>query len=165
MRWGCLLNKILVANRGEIAVRIIRTAREMGVATVAVYSDADRNALHVQLADEAFRIGPAAPAQSYLDAEKLVECARSSGADAIHTGYGFLAENAAFARRVVEAGLIWIGPHADAIDAMGDKLRARQAMQRAGVPFVPGGTTPIENASEARAAAKQYGLPLALKAA
>jgi acetyl-CoA/propionyl-CoA carboxylase biotin carboxyl carrier protein len=160
-----LLNRILIANRGEIAVRVIRTAREMGIATVAVYSDADQHALHVQLADEAYRLGPAAPAQSYLDAEKLIECARSSGAEGIHPGYGFLAENAAFARHVVEAGLIWIGPHADAIDAMGDKLRARRAMEAAGVPFVPGGTEPIENVAEAREAARQYGLPLALKAA
>lgn len=164
-RWDCLLNRILVANRGEIAVRVIRTAREMGIQTVAVYSDADQNALHVRLADEAHRVGPAAPAQSYLDAEKLVACAIASNADAIHPGYGFLAENAAFARRVVEAGLIWIGPHADAIDAMGDKLRARRTMEAAGVPLVPGGTTPIGNLAEAREAAKQYGLPLVLKAA
>jgi len=164
-RWDCLLNKILIANRGEIAVRVIRTAREMGIRTVAVYSDADQHALHVKLADEAHRLGPAAPAQSYLDAEKLIACARDSGADAIHPGYGFLAENAAFARRVVETGLIWIGPHADAIDAMGDKLRARRAMEAAGVPFVPGGTSSIENVAEARKAAQRYGLPLALKAA
>ncbi|HMF27726.1 MAG TPA: acetyl-CoA carboxylase biotin carboxylase subunit [Candidatus Cybelea sp.] len=160
-----MLNKILVANRGEIAVRVIRTAREMGISTVAVYSDADRNALHVKLADEALRLGPAAPAQSYLDADRLIDCARSSGADAIHPGYGFLAENASFARRVVKAGLIWIGPHADAIDAMGDKLRARRAMQEAGVPFVPGGTEPIQDVAAAREAAREYGLPLALKAA
>ena len=159
------IKKILIANRGEIAVRVIRTAREMRIATVAVYSDADQNALHVQLADEALRLGPAPPAQSYLDAEKLIECARRTGADAIHPGYGFLAENAAFARRVAEAGLIWIGPHAGAIDAMGDKLRARRAMEAAGVPFVPGGTTPIESVEEAREAAREYGLPLALKAA
>ena len=158
------IHKILIANRGEIAVRIIRTAREMGIATVAVYSDADRGALHVELADEAHPIGPAAPSQSYLDAEKLIECARRSQADAIHPGYGFLAENAAFARRVVEAGLTWIGPHPGAIDAMGDKLRARKAMERAGVPFVPGGTEPIADAAAAHAAAKRYGLPLALKA-
>ncbi|HEY1867197.1 MAG TPA: acetyl-CoA carboxylase biotin carboxylase subunit [Candidatus Cybelea sp.] len=155
----------MVANRGEIAIRVIRTAREMGIATVAVYSDADRDALHVKLADEAHRLGPAAPAQSYLDGNKLIDCARNSGADAIHPGYGFLAENAAFARCVMEAGLTWIGPHAGAIDAMGDKLRARRAMQEAGVPIVPGGTEPIQNVAAAREAAHEYGLPLALKAA
>ncbi len=160
-----IFSKILVANRGEIAVRIIRTAREMGIATVAVYSDADRNALHVQLADESYRLGPAAPAQSYLDAEKLVDCARRSGAQAIHPGYGFLAENAAFARSVVAGGLTWIGPHADAIDAMGDKLRARVLMQQANVPVVPGAIEEIADVRAARRAAEAYGLPLALKAA
>ncbi len=156
--------KILIANRGEIAVRIIRTAREMDIATVAVYSEIDRDALHVRMAGEAYLLGPAAPSQSYLDGEKLIEVALRSGAEAIHPGYGFLAENSAFARRVVEAGLVWIGPHPDAIDAMGDKLRARQAMLRAGVPLVPGGTEPVEDAAAARDAAAQFGLPLALKA-
>ncbi|MGB6517500.1 MAG: acetyl-CoA carboxylase biotin carboxylase subunit [Candidatus Cybelea sp.] len=160
-----MFKKLLVANRGEIAVRIIRTAREMGIATVAVYSDADRDALHVELADEAYRIGPAAAAQSYLDSEKLIDCARSSQAEAIHPGYGFLAENAGFARRVVAEGLVWVGPHADAIDAMGDKLRARRAMHGAHVPFVPGSTEAIADIAAARAAAREYGLPLALKAA
>ncbi len=159
------IRKILIANRGEIAVRIVRTAREMGIVSVAVYSDADRDALHVELADESYRLGPASPAQSYLDAEKLVECAERAGADAIHPGYGFLAENAAFARHVVAAGLTWIGPHADAIDAMGDKLRARRAMQEAGVPLVPGATVALTGVAAARDAAKEYGLPLALKAA
>jgi len=110
----------------------------MGIASVAVYSDADREALHVEFADEAYRLGPAAPAQSYLDVERVIGSAKRAGADAIHPGNGFLAENADFARRVVAEGLIWIGPHADAIDAMGDKLRARRTMQEAGVPFVPG---------------------------
>jgi acetyl-CoA/propionyl-CoA carboxylase, biotin carboxylase, biotin carboxyl carrier protein len=160
-----VFKKILVANRGEIAVRIIRTAREMGIATVAVYSDADRDALHVELADEAYRIGPAAAAQSYLDADRLIDAARSSQAEAIHPGYGFLAENAGFARRVVAEGLVWIGPHADAIEAMGDKLRARRAMQEAHVPFVPGSTEAIADIAAAREAAREYGLPLALKAA
>jgi acetyl-CoA/propionyl-CoA carboxylase, biotin carboxylase, biotin carboxyl carrier protein len=160
-----MIRKILIANRGEIAVRIIRTAREMGIATVAVYSDADRNALHVQLADEAYRLGPAAPAASYLNAEKLIECARTSGADAVHPGYGFFAENADFARRVVEAGLVWVGPHADAIDVMGDKLRARRAMQEARIPFVPGDIEAIPDVRAAREAAQRYGLPIALKAA
>ena len=159
-----MFRKILVANRGEIAVRVMRTAREMGIPTVAVYSEPDRDALHVRMADEAFFIGPAAPSQSYLDTDVLLETAARAGADAIHPGYGFLAENAGFARAIVAAGLTWIGPHADAIDAMGDKLRARQAMQKAAVPFVPGSTEPIADVAAARAAAKTYGLPLALKA-
>ena len=159
-----MFDKILIANRGEIAVRILRTAKEMGIATVAVYSEPDRDALHVRLAGEAFLIGPAAPSQSYLDGSKLVEVALRAGADAVHPGYGFLAENADFARRVVAAGLTWIGPHPDAIDAMGDKLRARRAMEKAGVPFVPGGTEAIDDVAGARRAARDYGLPLALKA-
>ncbi|MBV8490718.1 MAG: acetyl-CoA carboxylase biotin carboxylase subunit [Candidatus Eremiobacteraeota bacterium] len=159
-----MFDKILVANRGEIAVRVIRTAREMGIATVAVYSEIDRDAAHVRLADEAFLLGPAPPSQSYLNGEKLVDVAHRAGAEAIHPGYGFLAENAAFARQVVAAGLTWIGPHADAIDAMGDKLRARQAMKKARVPLVPGGVQPIETVPDARRAAREYGLPLALKA-
>jgi acetyl-CoA/propionyl-CoA carboxylase, biotin carboxylase, biotin carboxyl carrier protein len=159
-----LFSKILIANRGEIAVRVIRTAREMGIATVAVYSDADRSALHVELADQAYRIGPAPPALSYLDADKLIEAARRSDAEAIHPGYGFLSENGDFARLVVSEGLVWIGPHAAAIDAMGDKLRARRAMQEAGVPFVPGGTDEIADVAAARRAAERYGVPLALKA-
>ena len=159
-----MFDKILIANRGEIAVRIIRTAREMGLRTVAVYSEIDRDSLHVRMADEAFLLGPAAPSQSYLNIPKLLEIAKQSGAQAVHPGYGFLAENAGFARDVISAGLVWIGPHPDAIDAMGDKVRARQAMVKAGVPVVPGGTEPILNAAGAREAAKQYGLPLALKA-
>lgn len=156
--------KILIANRGEIAVRIMRTAAEMGIATVAVYSEADRDAMHVRMADEAYLVGPAAPSQSYLNIDAILDVAARSGAQAIHPGYGFLAENSSFARRVVGAGLVWIGPHADAIDAMGDKLRARQAMQQANVPFVPGGTDAVEDVAAAKRAAEQYGLPLALKA-
>ena len=156
--------KILIANRGEIAVRIIRTAREMGIATVAVYSEPDRDASHVKMADEAYLLGPASPTLSYLNIEKLLEVAKRSGAEAIHPGYGFLAENAGFARDAIAAGLAWIGPHPDAIDAMGDKLRARQAMAKADVPFVPGGTAAIDDVAGAHAAAKAYGLPLALKA-
>jgi acetyl-CoA/propionyl-CoA carboxylase biotin carboxyl carrier protein len=159
-----MFDKILIANRGEIAVRIIRTAREMGIRTVAVYSEIDRGGLHVRMADEAYLIGPAAPSQSYLNVTKLLQVAKESGAQGIHPGYGFLAENAQFARDVVAVGLTWIGPHADAIDAMGDKVRARQAMVKAGVPVVPGGTEPIATAQEALAAAERYGLPLALKA-
>jgi acetyl-CoA/propionyl-CoA carboxylase biotin carboxyl carrier protein len=156
--------KILVANRGEIAIRVMRSAKELGCATVAVYSDADRDALHVRYADEAYHLGPAAPAQSYLNADKLLDVAQRAGADAIHPGYGFFAENAAFARRVIAAGIAWIGPHPDAIDAMGDKVRARQAMVAAGVPVVPGGTEAIADVAGARVAAEKYGMPLALKA-
>ncbi|HKU66832.1 MAG TPA: acetyl-CoA carboxylase biotin carboxylase subunit [Candidatus Baltobacteraceae bacterium] len=159
-----MFSKILIANRGEIAIRIIRTAREMGIATVAVYSEIDRDALHVRMADEAFLLGPASPSQSYLNVEKLLDAAKRSGAQAIHPGYGFLAENAGFARAVIGAGLSWIGPHPDAIDAMGDKVRARQAMVKAGVPVVPGGTEAIADERGAREAAERYGLPLALKA-
>jgi acetyl-CoA/propionyl-CoA carboxylase biotin carboxyl carrier protein len=158
------MNKLLIANRGEIAVRIMRSARELGLATVAVYSEPDRDALHVRYADEAYLLGPAQPSQSYLNIEKLIDVAKRSGADAVHPGYGFLAENAPFARAVVAAGLTWVGPHADAIDAMGDKVRARQAMIKAGVPVVPGATRPLVDAADAQRAAEEYGLPLALKA-
>ena len=158
------LKKLLVANRGEIAVRVMRSARELGLLTVAVYSESDRDALHVAYADEAFLLGPASPSLSYLNVEKLLDVAARSGADAIHPGYGFLAENAGFARAVIAAGLTWVGPHPDAIDAMGDKIRSRQAMVAAGVPVVPGATTPLRSADDAIAAAKEYGLPIALKA-
>ncbi len=159
-----MFERLLIANRGEIAVRVIRTAREMGLQTVAVYSEADRDALHVRMADEAYLLGPAAPAQSYLCVEKIIDIAVRSESQAIHPGYGFLAENAGFARAVIGAGLLWIGPHPDAIDAMGDKVRARRAMVAAGVPVVPGGTEPIADVAGACEAAQRYGLPLALKA-
>jgi len=159
-----VFRKLLIANRGEIALRVMRTAKEMGIASVAVYSEPDRESLHVAFADEAYCIGPAAPSASYLNIENILDIARRSGADAIHPGYGFLAENAAFARKVVEAHLIWVGPHPDSIDAMGDKVRARQAMVKAGVPVVPGGTQEIEDLAAAHKAAETYGLPLALKA-
>ncbi len=142
----------------------MRSARELGLLTVAVYSESDRDALHVAYADEAFLLGPASPSLSYLNIEKLLDVAARSGADAVHPGYGFLAENAGFARAVIAAGLTWVGPHPDAIDAMGDKIRSRQAMVAAGVPVVPGATTPLRSADDAIAAAKEYGLPIALKA-
>src|SRR5436305_84799 len=141
----------------------MRTAREMGLQTVAVYSEIDRDAMQVRFADEAYLLGPASPSQSYLNVERILEIAGCSGARYIHPGYGFLAENAAFARAVSSAGFIWVGPHPDAIDAMGDKMRARQAMIAAGVPVVPGGTEEIHDADAAKAAAQKYGLPLALK--
>jgi acetyl-CoA/propionyl-CoA carboxylase biotin carboxyl carrier protein len=156
--------KILIANRGEIAVRVIRSARELGCGTVAVYSDPDRAAKHVAMADEAYHLGPATPSQSYLNVERILDVAKRSGADAIHPGYGFFAENAPFARAVIAAGIAWIGPHPDAIDAMGDKVRSRQAMVAAGVPVVPGGTDALADAAAAIEAAGRYGLPLALKA-
>ena len=159
-----MFRKLLVANRGEIALRVMRTARELGLATVGVYSEADRDAAHVAYADEAYLLGPAAPSESYLNVPKLLEVAARSGADAVHPGYGFLAENAAFARAVLEAGLVWVGPHPGAIDAMGDKVSARRAMIAAGVPVVPGGTDALESVADALRAAREYGLPLALKA-
>jgi len=142
----------------------MRSARELGLATVAVYSEIDRDGLHVRYADEAYLLGAAPPAQSYLNVEKILDVAARSGADAIHPGYGFLAENANFARAVIAAGLTWVGPHPGAIDAMGDKIRSRQAMIAAGVPVVPGAVTPLVSADDALAAAREYGLPLALKA-
>ncbi len=142
----------------------MRTAREMGLHTIAVYSEADRDAIHVRYADDAYLLGPSAPSQSYLNVEKLLDVARRAGADAIHPGYGFLAENAGFARTVIAAGLTWVGPHPAAIDAMGDKIRSRQAMVAAGVPVVPGGTEPVTSVAQAEAAAREYGLPIAIKA-
>src|SRR2546430_15989990 len=141
-------SKVLVANRGEIAVRIFRTLRELGIGTVAVYSEADRGSLHVGAADEAFLLGPGAPAESYLNQERLLDAAARAGAEAIHPGYGFLAENAAFARACESAGIAWIGPPPNAIEVMGSKTQAREAMRRAGVPSVPGPTEPVETAAE-----------------
>ncbi|HUF50477.1 MAG TPA: acetyl-CoA carboxylase biotin carboxylase subunit [Longimicrobiales bacterium] len=158
------IRKVLIANRGEIALRISRACRELGIEAVAVYSEADRLSPHVQEADEAYPIGPPPAAQSYLQAERLIEVARRTHCDAIHPGYGFLAERAFFAQLVADAGLIFIGPPAAAIAAMGDKTEARRRMIAAGVPIVPGVAEPLRDAAAARAAAEQFGYPVLLKA-
>ncbi len=159
------MESVLVANRGEIAVRVIRACRELGLRSVAVYSDADRHAPHVMLADEAVRLGPAPAGESYLRGELLVEIALRSGVDAVHPGYGFLAERADFARSVEEAGLVFVGPPSAAIAAMGDKTQARHRMREAGVPIVPGTVEPVRDPDAALAAAEEVGYPLLIKAA
>src|SRR5579859_378459 len=160
-----MFKKILIANRGEIAVRVIRACHEMGIAAVAVYSDVDRASLHVRKADEAYSIGAPAASESYLNIQKILDVAARSGADAIHPGYGFLSENARFARACVDAGVKFIGPTGDAMDAMGSKTRARQAMAKANVPMVPGNAQGLKNAEEAEALAEKIGYPVMLKAA
>jgi acetyl-CoA/propionyl-CoA carboxylase biotin carboxyl carrier protein len=160
-----VFQKVLIANRGEIAIRVARTLKEMGITSVAVYSEIDRDALHVRAADEAFLIGPAVPAESYLNIEKIIATAKEAGAEAIHPGYGFLAENADFARACGEAGIVFIGPPAEAIEEMGSKTRAREIMEAAGVPIVPGSTEVAKDVGEARKQADEAGYPVACKAA
>ncbi|HEY2957176.1 MAG TPA: biotin carboxylase N-terminal domain-containing protein [Actinomycetota bacterium] len=159
------LRRVLVANRGEIAVRILRACKELGLVGIAVYADPDRNALHVELADEAWHIGEASPAKSYLNVEAIVQAARRARADAIHPGYGFLAENATFAQAVTDAGIRWVGPPPAAIAVMGDKVEARKVAQRAGAPVVPGTAEPLRGPAAAVAFGALHGYPLALKAA
>ena len=158
-------HRVLIANRGEIAVRIARGCHERGIEAVAVYSDADAEALHVRIADEAWNIGPPASSESYLRADKLLAVAAAAGCDAVHPGYGFLSENAGFARAVIDAGLVWIGPPPSSIDAMGSKTAARKLMSDAGVPVVPGTVEPLTDVAEARKIALGIGFPVMLKAA
>ncbi|WP_425863159.1 acetyl/propionyl/methylcrotonyl-CoA carboxylase subunit alpha [Arthrobacter sp. TWP1-1] len=159
------LTKVLIANRGEIAVRIIRAARDEGIASVAVYAEPDREALHVRMADEAFALGGSTAADSYLVMEKILDAAKASGADAVHPGYGFLSENADFAQKVIDAGLIWIGPSPASIAALGDKVQARHIAEKVGAPLVPGTKNPVESTQEVLDFADEFGLPLAIKAA
>jgi acetyl-CoA carboxylase, biotin carboxylase subunit len=160
-----MFQKILIANRGEIAVRVMRACREMGISTVAVYSDVDRAALHVRRADEAYHIGAAAASESYLNIPKIIQVAKSCGADAIHPGYGFLSERAAFARACRDAGITFIGPTPESMELMGSKTRARQAMQKAGIPFVPGSAGGLATPQEAAKVATSIGYPVMIKAA
>ncbi|MFM8561553.1 MAG: acetyl-CoA carboxylase biotin carboxylase subunit [Solirubrobacterales bacterium] len=160
-----MFEKILIANRGEIAIRVIRACQELGISTVAVYSEIDRDALHVKAADEAYLLGPGPAAESYLNVDRILEVIRESGAEAVHPGYGFLAENADFARRLEEEGIVFIGPPASAIEAMGSKTSARELMEKAGVPIVPGTTETVETLEEAaKIAEKEIGYPVAVKA-
>jgi acetyl-CoA carboxylase biotin carboxylase subunit len=159
-----MFDRILIANRGEIALRVIRTAREMGIECVAVYSEPDARALHTRMAHVAVPLGGRTPAESYLDQDKIIDAALRTGAKAIHPGYGFLSERAGFARRVQEAGLVWIGPPASAIEAMGDKIDSRRAMVKAGVPCVPGLTDPVDDPAAASRAAHEIGFPICIKA-
>ena len=159
------ISKVLIANRGEIAVRIARACRDHGIGSVAVYAEPDRDALHVKVADEAYALGGSTPGDSYLLQDKLIEIAKTSGADAIHPGYGFLAENGPFAQKVIDAGLVWIGPGPQAIDSLGDKVKARHIALRANAPLVPGTKDPVNGPEEVVAFAQAHGLPVAIKAA
>ncbi|MFM9836684.1 MAG: acetyl/propionyl/methylcrotonyl-CoA carboxylase subunit alpha, partial [Cyclobacteriaceae bacterium] len=158
------IHKLLIANRGEIALRVMRSAKEMGIKTVAVFSDIDRNAMHVRFADEAYNIGPAPSSESYLRMDKIIDVAKRSGADAIHPGYGFLSENEDFAALVKKEGLIFIGPSAESMEIMGSKLAAKEAVAKFNVPLVPGTSTPITNIDEAKTIAKKIGYPILIKA-
>lgn len=159
------IEKVLIANRGEIAVRIIRAARDSGISSVAVYADQDRDAMHSRLADEAYALDGETSAATYLQIDKILSIARRAGADAVHPGYGFLAENAEFARAVIGAGMIWIGPSPEAIESLGDKVTARHVAEKVGAPLAPGTPGPVESADEVIAFAKEFGLPIAIKAA
>src|ERR1035437_6602731 len=158
------IRKVLIANRGEIAVRIARACKDSGIISVAVYADTDRDALHVKIADEAYALGGTTPGDSYLVQRKLLDVAAKAGADAVHPGYGFLAENASFAQAVIDAGLIWIGTSPEAIHSLGDKVKARHIASRANAPLVPGTSDPVESSDEIVAFAKRHGLPVAIKA-
>jgi acetyl-CoA carboxylase biotin carboxylase subunit len=159
-----MFKKILIANRGEIACRIIRACREMGIASVAVYSEADRAGLHVQIADEGVAIGPPPAVESYLNMDRIIEAARSTGAEAIHPGYGFLAENPEFARRCEKEGFVFIGPNSRALELVGDKVRARQTMEKAGIPIIPGMKRVAAGFAEYAAEAGKIGYPVMIKA-
>jgi acetyl-CoA/propionyl-CoA carboxylase biotin carboxyl carrier protein len=159
-----MFDTVLIANRGEIALRVMRACKELGLRTIAVYSEADRDAPHVRYADEAFLIGPAPAPQSYLDGERIIAAARAAGAGAIHPGYGFLAENAAFARACVAAGLVFVGPPAEAMERMGGKVAARREATAAGVPLVPGTLEPVDSPERVRQLASEFGYPIAIKA-
>ena len=160
-----MFRKILIANRGEIAVRVIRACRDLNISAVAIFSEADATSLHVRLADEAFCVGPPPSAESYLKIQTIIDVAKRSGAEAIHPGYGFLAENAAFARAVTEAGLVFIGPSAEAMEVMGSKTSARRAAIAAGAPVVPGTTEALASLADARQTSAKIGYPVMLKAA
>src|SRR5262245_40607928 len=159
-----VLTKVLIANRGEIAVRVIRACREMGISTVAVYSDLDRDALHVRLADEAYALGGQTAAESYIDADTILDVIERSGAEAVHPGYGFFSENSDFAQRITDLGVTFIGPPPAAIDVMGDKISARLAAEKVGVHGVPGTTDIITDPSQVAAFGEEHGYPIAIKA-
>ncbi len=160
-----MFKRVLIANRGEIAVRIIRACRTLGISPVAVYSEADAAALHVRLADEAVLLGPPAPGESYLAIDRLIDAAKRTGCEAVHPGYGFLAERSAFARAVIEAGLVWVGPPPGAIDLLGDKVASRITMEKAGIPVIPGFSSGEPDIEKFRIEGKKIGYPLLIKAA